>query len=360
MAEQDQDKSELPTPYKLQEAKKKGQIAKSTELNSWLILLTAFGLFLTVGWNILLGFGHIAAFLFDQSGQIDITVKSTVRLLDEMQSLMQQKMWPFFLGLGVVSIIATLVQTGFIFTFFPLKPDIQRLNPVKGLKRLFSKKMLFEAFKNILKLLILIAVFYGVLLKVLPTLPLLTDMPPEHVLHKLMSHASFLVASLLGALLIIAVLDLIHSRRDFMNQMKMSKREVKDESKRREGDPLVRQKRRQLQQELSNQVASMGNVPDADVVITNPTHLSIALKYDRQSMMAPCVVAKGSGASALRIREIARSKNIEIVENKPLARKLFRTAGINDSIPPDLFPLVAQIYIWLNRQKMKNQGYTPT
>ena len=356
MAEQEFDKSEQPTPFKLQEARKKGQVAKSMEVNSWLLLFASYGIFTTLGWGLIKGLGYISSFLYSQSSHIILTSANFLFLSQQIISTLQSLLWPFFLALVVVSILATLVQVGFIWSFFPVKPDVQRLNPVQGFKRLFSLRLLYESLKTLIKLILFALVLALLLQQMMPHLSQAFDMSAAQVVSLFQNWAGKLVFSLLGVMFIIAILDLVYSRRDFMKRMRMSKREVKEEHKKREGDPLIKQKRRQTQKSLNAQLVSIGNVPKADVVITNPTHLAVALQYERSTMAAPVVVAKGSGGQAEKIKRVARESHITILENKSLARALFRLVEVSKPITPELFPKVAQIYIWLYKHQQGKNG----
>ncbi|MEY8195178.1 MAG: flagellar biosynthesis protein FlhB [Cycloclasticus sp.] len=345
MADQEQNKSEQATEFKLEEAKKKGQVPKSMDTNSWVVVLAAFLVLLAFGMSMVNSLIYVMRFLFSQSASIDVTVDTASKLIGDSIAYGMATIWPLWLALIVFSVAVILFQTGPVFSFFPVKPDFNRINPIAGFKRLFSIKMLFEALKTFFKLIILMLVIWFCIIKTVPDAVLMYGMSPVQVINYLIAESQFLIICLLVSFSFIVLFDFVFSRRDFAKQMRMSKREVKDETKRRDGDPLVKSKRRQLQQELSAQLGSLGNLPKANVVITNPTHISVALQYDPNTMAAPAVVAKGSGEYALRIRELARDNRIQIIENKPLARKLYRKVRVNDGIPPELFPLVAQIYI---------------
>lgn len=350
MADEDQDKSEQATPHKLEEAKKKGQVPKSMDTNSWAIVLVAFLVLLGFGISMINSLIYVMQFLLSQSANIDITTDSSISIMGDSIAYGISTIWPLWLSLIVVSIAVMLFQTGPILSFFPVKPDIKRLSPIAGFKRLFSLKILFESFKTFLKLILLIAIMWFCILEKAPDAVIMFGMSAQQVVDYLIEESYTLIVYLLASFLLIVLFDFVFSRRDFAKKMRMSKREVKEETKRRDGDPLVKNKRRQLQQDLSAQLGSLGNIPKADVVITNPTHISIALQYDAKSMAAPEVVAKGTGEHALRIREIAREHRVEIIENKPLARQLYRQVKVKNAIPPELFPLVAQIYIELRKK----------
>jgi flagellar biosynthetic protein FlhB len=356
MADEDQDKSEQATPHKLEEAKKKGQVPKSMDTNSWAIVFVAFLVLIGFGTSMVNSLIYVMKFLLSQSANIDVTKESSIRLLSESLSYGISTIWPLWISLIIISIVVILSQTGPIFSFFPVKPDIKRLSPIAGFKRLFSLKILFESFKTFLKLILLIIIIWFCILEKAPDAVIMFGMSAVQVVNFLISESYTLIIYLLSSFLLIVLFDFIFSRRDFAQKMRMSKREIKDEAKKRDGDPLVKSKRKQLQQELSAQLGSLGNIPKADVIITNPTHISVALKYDAQRMAAPEIVAKGSGEYARRIREIAKEHGVKIIENKPLARQLYRQVKVNNAIPPELFPLVAQVYIELRNSHSERKG----
>ncbi len=345
--QQEQDRNEPATPFKLKEAKKRGQVAKSMEVNSLVILAIGLALFVLIGASAAQGLLHlftkilVSAHLFNGEETSSLYwYRGTVRHLASV-------LWPIFGAIVLAGIAANMIQTGPIFSFFPIKPDFKRLNPVQGFKRVFSKKMLFEALKSLIKLLLFGTVIYFTLKTLLPNILMLLNVSPDAYPLVLTSHIYSLVGVLLIAVLFIALLDLAYTRWDFAKRMRMSRRELKEEVKRREGDPLIRAKLRELQREAVKRAGSLKNVSSADVLITNPTHLSIALKYDREKMAAPIISAKGAGEVALKMRRLAHEHDIMVVENKPLARELFRKSAIDDAVPNNVFPEVAKILAWV-------------
>ena len=348
MAErEDQEKTEQPTPFKLKEAKDKGQVSKSMEFNS-LILISAM-LFLSY----MMSDRVIAEYLifskslmeYDASNLTD--PEGIVVLFDRMWDSMIDIFWPILGVIIAAGVVSNLVQTGPVFSFFPLKPDIQKINPVKGFKRLFSKRMLYEIFKTFIKIILFATVGYLCIIDFMPSLLTYVDISPDAHGVRLIASAQELVLKMLLVLLLVALIDVMYTRWDFMKQMRMSFKEIKDELKRREGDPLIRTKRKELQRQALERIKSLKNVPDADVLITNPTHLAVALQFDQASMNAPVAIAKGAGEVALKMREIARKHRVPIVENKPLARAIFRSIDLNEAIGEDMYPQVAKIYAWL-------------
>jgi flagellar biosynthetic protein FlhB len=244
----------------------------------------------------------------------------------------------------------SILQSGFLFTGKTLQPSLNKLSPVRGAKRLFSRRSLVKLGVSIAKILILGSVAVWTVVddvKKLMTLPWLDD--PGQVV-RLVRAVLFLVLDLglkIGAvLLVLALIDYAYQRWQRIQDLRMTKQEVKDELRRMEGDPLMRSRRRQVQQQLAIQ-RMRRDVPGADVVVTNPTELAVALKYDAETMTAPRVVAKGAGYVARRIREIAVTHGVPIVERKPLAQALFRTCEVGDEIPPKLYRAVAEILAYV-------------
>jgi len=352
MAEQDQDRTEQATPFRLEEARKKGNVPKSMDFTSWSVVAVAYAVLAFLGVGMLIKLTQLSSFFLSQAGNVDISVTNVTAMLHGTINAGLGTVWPLWLALFVGGLAAILTNSGLVLSFFPLKPDMKRLNPVEGFKRVFSMKMLFEALKTFLKLAIVIAVVSYIVIMALEKYLIFHHMQVEQVVQGLIREGGFLLLTLIVAFIPVFLFDLIYSRYDYSKKMRMSHRDIKDENKRRDGDPEVKSKRRQLQRELAAQVSSLANVSSADVVITNPTHIAVALRYDRTTMVAPTVVAKGAGTRAAAIRKIARRNGVLLIENKPLARSLFRTIRINHPIAPDHFPGVAHAY----NEAMKSGG----
>jgi flagellar biosynthesis protein FlhB len=344
MVGQDQDRTEPATPYKREEARRKGQVAKSLDTNSVLMLAVALAgaamwgrRFISDGAE---GFrrllGHAQEFPFDLAG-----------LRAWMDSLFREvahSLAPFFVLLIIAGVLSNLLQTGPIFSFHPLKPDMQRLNPVQGFKRIYSTKALFETGKSLLKLGLFGAVAWTAIVALLPGIMGMLGARPEGYPLTLLGYAESLAFKLTLAMLVVALLDLTYVRWDFAKKMRMSRREQKEEVKRREGDPHIRAKRRDLQREAAKRSSSLRRVPDADVLITNPTHFAIALRYERGRALAPKCLAKGAGEIALRMKAMAQRHGVVIVEQRALARALFDEVAIDGLIPESLYEPVARVY----------------
>ena len=356
-SQQDQDRTEPATPFKLREARKRGQVAKSLEINSLLLLSVGLAAAYFMGESLIGQQLFLSRELLGGAGAIALDHRTTLGLFEYTVTFLVNMLWPFVGAVMLAGILANMFQTGPVFSFFPVKPDMSRINPIKGFKRLFSKKLLFESAKTIIKMGIFGSIIYFAISSLLPKLVALIDTDPHVYPVLLMEHARTLAFQLLLAVLLIALLDLMYSRWDFSKQMRMSQRELKEEVKRREGDPQIRSRRRQLQKEAVQRAGAVQRVPDADVLITNPTHLSVALKYDRDKSGAPQLIAKGAGNLALKMRQVARDKRVPIVENKVLAQALFAKTAINDPIPEKLFPAVAKILAWVFLQREQRGGY---
>jgi len=345
--DQEQDKTEEATPFKLREAKKRGQVSKSQEINSFLIMSAALSLAFIAGEKMITGQLALDRALLSSAHRVRLEPASIMGWMKTVTAGLFDVYWPLIGLILITGILANLFQTGPVFSFFPIKPDMKRINPVEGFKRLFSMKLVFEAFKSILKVLLFGAVVYFSVMALMPSLMTLVGVNPEQYARFLLDSARGLMFKLLLVLLLVAAIDMAYTRWDFSKKMRMSRRELKDEVKRREGDPQIRAKRRGLQKEAVKRAGSLSRVPEADVLITNPTHLAVALKYRRGTMVAPQVIAKGAGELAGKMKLVAREHRVPIVENKPLARKLFKKVDIEQGIPEALYPAVAKILVWV-------------
>lgn len=345
--QQEQDRSEPASPFKLREARKRGQVAKSLEVNSLLILSAGLMVLYIFGEQFITRQLAVGRSVLANAHRFHAEPVAALAWFEKLFYLLINIFWPLLAAIVIVAILANLLQTGPVFSFFPLKPDINRLNPVTGFKRLFSKKLLFESLKTFIKLFVFAVVIYFAVSAVLPALFALIDTSPDAYGAFLLSSARSLMYKLLLVVLIVALIDLAYTKWDYASRMRMSRRELKEEIKRREGDPQVRARRRELQKEAVKRAASLRRVPDADVLITNPTHLAVALKYDQRRKGAPQLIAKGSGELALKMKQVARRRGVVVVENKPLARELFTRVEIEHPVPEDLFPVVAKILAWI-------------
>ncbi len=344
------EKSEEPTEKKLREAKEKGQVPRSRELTTLLLTLSAALFFMFYGKEMIADFEIILrkGLSFDRSLAFD-----ELKMFDLVGALMLQAIYlilPFLLLMMLIALVGPLLLGGWSFSAKAIAPKMSKLNPVSGIKRMFSAKALMELFKALAKfsLVMMIAVYflYAIFGEVLAL-----GIEP---LHFALGHAATLIVEafifVTLALLIVAAIDVPFQLYEHNKQLKMTKQEVKEEYKQQEGNPEVKGRIRQVQHEMS-QRRMMQKVPDADVIITNPTHYAVALKYDPDNMQEPIVLATGADFMAAQIRTIATANNITIVEAPPLARALYYNAEIDRPIPYDLFKAVASVLAYVYQLK---------
>jgi flagellar biosynthetic protein FlhB len=344
MAEEDQDRTEPATPYKREEARRRGQVAKSVDTNSVIMLATALAAGSIWGTEVIKGGAESFQWLLSNARDFSfepLALRGWLALVCEHSLGL---LAPFLLLVILVGVISNLLQTGPVFSFHPLKPDPQRLNPVQGFKRIYSTRALFEAAKSLLKLGLFTAVGWSVIVGLLPAIMAMRGAQPHSYAFTVLGFVKALAFRLILALLIVALLDLAYVRWDHAKKMRMSRREQREEMKRREGDPHMRQRRRELQREAAKRGASLGRVPDADVLITNPTHFAVALHYERGRALAPRCIAKGAGELARQMKELARDSGVVLIEQRLLARSLFEEVAIDALIPESLYEPVARVY----------------
>jgi flagellar biosynthesis protein FlhB len=348
------DKTEAPTPRRLQEAREKGQVARSVDLSAAFGLLAGLLLLNWYGTTLLQGFAQLMqhALAVDQmpsSG--DAAIASAWKLALNHCGLV---LIPFLLIIVIVAIVSNLAQVGFLLSAQPITPSLDKLSPIKGLARLFSKRTAIRFLMSLSKVSVIAAVAYFTIRSYMPKLVALPTLAFADVV-TFGAHLVFMLGLRLAAILVVlAIIDYAFQRRQHMSDLRMSKQEVKEELKRMEGDPIMRQRRSQVARQLAQQRMSQA-VPQADVVITNPTELAIALKYDHDQMHAPKVIAKGAGFIAQRIREIADENGVPIVERKPLAQALYKACEIGDYVPPELYKAVAEVLAYIF--ELAGKGY---
>jgi len=350
----DAQKTEDPTPKKLQEARKRGQIPLSREVNNWVMMFAATLLVGFVATSALGDLKSIMAVYIAQAhalpqlpGGLGIVIGGA------LFAVMKAMFFPLFL-LIAAAFLAPFLQVGPLFAPQVIKPDLSKVSPFKGFGRLFSLRSVMEFVKGILKIVLVGLVGVIIIYPYFDKFEHLIDMPIAQVMMELTALVTKMMIGILVILMVIAVIDLVYQRQDYYKKMRMTKQEVKDEYKQSEGDPHVKGRLRQLRFERAKQ-RMMQSVPQADVVITNPTHFSIALKYDPDEMNAPVCVAKGVDEVAFRIREVAKEHDIVIYESPPLARALYDTVEIDEMIPTEHFKAVAEIisYVFKLRGTVK-------
>lgn len=350
--EQDESqKTEDPTEKRLEEARKKGQIYNSREINSFLIL---FAFALLIGWgadDIFRSAGRdMAQFIQRPEGMpADAGALSDIMqaTLINVVALMAVPMLAFV----VAALFAGFVQKPLIFSWETVRPKWEKVSPVKGLKRLFSLRSVVEFLKGIVKITIVGLVAFFAVWPYRGELLRLPNTDIEGLLLFLQDTALRMLIGVLIVLFFIALLDYLYQRYEYIKNLRMSKQEIKDEYKQQEGDPLIKQKLRAIRMERARN-RMMAAVPTSDVVITNPTHYAVALKYEQAKMAAPQVVAKGKNKVAFKIREVAEEHKIPVVENPPLARALF-TVPLEEEIPLEHYEAVAKVISYVYQLKGK-------
>lgn len=347
-----QEKTEDPTPRRIQEARKKGDVAKSMEVPSATVLLAGLLTLYLLSGYMLENFYIMLRHYLSNAHTLEIIPGNMTTITRESMLYSAKILAPLMGVILMAALVANYAQVGVLFSTEKITPKFEKINPIKGFSNLFSKQAMANVVKSVAKVFIIGYVAYAETKKALPAILPLMDQPPLPIL-VFMAKIAFWI--FLKATLIIAVLaaaDYAFQRWQFMEKMKMTKQEVKDEAKQTEGDPHVKGRIRSIQMEMARQ-RMMAEVPTADVVITNPTRLAVALRYDTLTMTAPTVVAKGAGVIAQRIKEVAAENDVPLVEDKPLAQALFKTVDINDSIPENLFQAVAEVlaYVYSIKQK---------
>lgn len=345
----DLDKSEQPTDSKLKKAKEKGQIPRSRELTSLMILLVGIMLFWIMGTH----FVSKLKAIIQQAMLVAHRTDDDKQIIFNLINLLTAGFWailPIFVGLVIVAIIAPLSVGGLLFSLQSIKPNLGKLNPISGFKRLFSLRIFSELFKSILKVVLIAFAAALFLIHQFPNMLALPSMYLNNALSQVMQ--LLIYASLLIVLALIPMVgfDIFYQIWSNLKKLKMSKQEVKDEFKEQEGNPQIKGRIRQIQQAMARR-RMMKDVPKANVIVTNPTHYAVALQYDEKTMSAPKILAKGTDNIASKIKQIAQEHQIPQLEAPPLARALYRHGEIGKSIPAELYAAVAQILAWVYQLK---------
>jgi flagellar biosynthetic protein FlhB len=342
------EKTEPATSKKLQDARKDGKVAKSREVNSAFGLLTLFlclKIFISyIGSSLLSVFnvfwGSMADFVAVNEKDVSPQAVSGTMLSVLLRIILICA--PFFAFGFLVALISNIIQVKWVVSAKPMQPKLSKLNPLSGFKRIFSKDSLFELFKSVIKIGVIVYIAYTSLKGQANDIYVLYDLDLRRALNLTGTLIINVGLKISIVYFIVAILDYAYQKHKFNEDMKMTKQEVKDEYKNTEGDPQIKGRQRRKMQEVSRK-RMMKDVPKADVVITNPTHLAVALKYDAEESPAPVVLAKGEDYLAQKIKEAARENNVAIVENKPLARMLYHNVDIGQQIPPELYQAVAEV-----------------
>ncbi len=335
------EKTEAPSSKRRADFRKKGQVAQSKEVQTaalltfvllfWIFYMPSFWKGLTV---LISGIWRNSASFHGTPSDV---INLSVFLVKELAILLL----PLFLLVLIIGFFSSVFQIGWLFTTQPLSPDMTKLNPINGFGRMFSLRSLVDLVKSVIKVGVIGWVAYATVYSHFEEAMILVDTSVSAAMMFMARVAVLILSKVCGILILIAAIDFLYTRHEMEEKMKMTKQEVKEEFKEMEGDPYIKSQIRRIQQEMAKS-RMMSEVPEADVIITNPTHLSVAIKYDTESMDAPVVVAKGADHVAMRIRELARENDIPIIENPPVARLLHKI-DLGAAIPEELFKAVAEI-----------------
>ncbi len=351
MADQDDaDKTEEPTPKKLAEARKKGQIAQSKEVQNFALLFGMALVIAVIGPYIAFNVYLPLAGVVEKSGVLPIDTGSAGSVLTEIFSDTLLTVLPVFAVFVALGLLAGLGQSGILFTTEPLGFKLERISPISGFKRLFSLRSIVEFLKGLVKMAIVGAVAAILLMPEFDRLEVLVQMDVREILTEVEVLLLRLLGGVVAIMAFLAFADYLYQRYEHIKQNRMSRQEIRDEHKQSEGDPQIKARLRQIRSERARQ-RMMAAVPQADVVVTNPTHFAVALQYDVDAMSAPTVVAKGADAVAFRIRDVANQNDVPIVENPPLARALYAGVEVDEQIPEEHYKAVAQIISYVYRLK---------
>ncbi|HLT57476.1 MAG TPA: flagellar biosynthesis protein FlhB [Limnochordales bacterium] len=349
-----QEKTEAPTPRRREQARRRGQVARTGELGTAMVLLAGFGL----AWALA---GHGARTLMaltrhylDLAATWQPGAESIRGLFVHVVLQAALLVAPLMVVAGIVGAFSQIVQVGFVVSAEPLQPRWDRINPIAGLQRLFSRRALVDLFRSLAKVAVVGWIAYRELRGAMAMLPALVDVPLADAV-AMVGQVVLRTGLWIGlALLVIAGADYLFQRTEHERQLRMTRQELKEELKQVEGDPQLRARIRQRQRQLASR-RMMQAVPTADVVVTNPVHLAVALKYDAATMEAPVVVAKGAGLIARRIREVAEAHGVPLVEDVWLARALYEGVEIGSPIPVELYRAVADVLAFVYRMRARRR-----
>jgi flagellar biosynthetic protein FlhB len=349
----DEEKTESATPRRRMEARERGHVAKSTDLANAIVLLSAVIALWFFGAGLMDAVKTIMRNVFQGMANWDGSMSDIMPMALAGLVIISKAMAPILVTIVLFALAAHLLQIGFLVSNEALKPDLNKLNPISGIARIVSLKGFVKLIASIAKVLFVGLVLGLTIYYEWDTLMILAEVELDQAVGYMVELAFLVALRAALALLLLAIIDYAYQKWQYEKDLMMSKQEVKDEMKRMEGDPKIKSHRRQVQLQMAIQ-RMMQNVPKATVVITNPTHFSVALQYDQDTMPAPRVVAKGQDHLAFRIRDLARENNVPVVERPPLARALFRSTEVGDEIPEDLYQAVAEVlaYVFELNDKM--------
>lgn len=349
-SDSDDEKTEEPSQQRLEDFRKEGQVAQSKELTSLFVLLATLGVMYGMGPSLANGFMDFMRRIFSESVSTELSAAKAGELLLLCLAESARLILPVAAAGFVAGVAGSVAQFGLLYTWTPLAPQASRINPLSGFQRIASMGSLVEGAKSLGKLVAVVAVTWMMLKSEILASASMSDMDSASFLSYMGSSAFRLIAGVCIGLFVVASLDFAYQKYRYRKSLMMTKAELKQEHKQREGDPLLKARIRSLQRERARK-RMFQEIPKADVVVTNPTHFAVALKYDAEKMAAPKVVAKGADLVAQRIKEVARKNGVPLVENVPLARALHKHVKVGGSVPRSLYQAVAEVLAYVYRLK---------
>ncbi len=361
MATEDQDKTEQPTSHRLEEARGRGEVMKSVDATGTAVMIAFAATFAVIAGSVMTALARATAGVLSLAGSRPLIGPGLVGWLEAAYFPLWQALAPLAIALLAMAVLANVLQTGPIFSSHPITPDFKRLNPAQTIKRLFSARMLWELAKMGLKLGLLGVLGWFVAARMRALTEAVAAGDPQNLPALALTTFTRVSLYVLLVLALVAVFDLISTRRQYLRRMRTSRRELRDEIKRRDGDPEVKSRQKRLIRELLRKARSVKRVADADVILTNPTHVAVAIQYRPATMRAPVVLAKGAGFVGRRIREVGARHGVPILRSPALARVLYAECDLDAPVPEALYARLAPVYRWLfgRRRQQAAAGATP-
>jgi flagellar biosynthetic protein FlhB len=350
------DKTEAPTSGRIREARERGQVARSMELNAAVTLIASIWLLTGIGRNMVSGLGDLMRYTVTNLQTTELTDLGLRQLLFRNFSFFFIPFFELIIALMIIGVMTTMLQTNFLWASKRPFFDGSRLNPINGFKRIFSKQGIVEVLKSLFKLLLVGWPVYTFLMGNFTNIIQMIQMPLDQEIAQWVNLGTSLMWRVAASYIILAAADYAYQRWNYTRQLRMSKQEVVDDLKKSEGDPFLRGRIRQQQRRMA-QSRMMSKVPKADVIVTNPTHYAVAIMYDSNKMEAPVVVAKGAFNVAQRIVEIAKENKVPVVQNVPLARAMYKMVELDQPIPPEMYVAMAEVLAYVYR--LKNHHLQP-
>jgi flagellar biosynthetic protein FlhB len=351
MATEDQDKTEQPTSHRLEESRERGEVMKSTDANGTAVLIAFAVTFALTAGPVMAALARATSNALSLAGSKAVIGHDLFSWLRGAYFPLWQALAPLTLALIVVAVLANVLQTGFVFSSHPITPDFRRLNPAQTLKRLFSMRTLWELGKMGLKMGLLVVLCWFVSGQMRALVESIAASDPQRLPSLALTTFCKVSLYVLLILVLVAVFDLLSTRRQYLQKMRTSRRELRDEVKRRDGDPEVKSRQKRLIRELLKKARAVSRVAEADVILTNPTHVAVAIQYRPMTMRAPIVLAKGAGFMSRRIRDVASRHGVPILRSPELARALYGECDIDAPVPEALYAKLAPVYRWLFSRK---------